>query len=294
MTERSLLPVYQSRESGQAHLRAVVDHALDGLITINEIGKVESFNPACERIFGYPAAEIIGQNIKMLMPEPDHSEHDGYLSHYISTREAHIIGTAGREVNGKRKDGSVFPMDLSISAFQLADGRHFSGIIRDITARKGAEQEIKESMTRLKAVFDTVVDGLVTIDSRAVIQSFNPSAERIFGYKSEEVVGQNVKVLMPEPYHGEHDSYVSTYLRTGKAKIIGIGREVRAKRKDGSIFPMELGISAFNTGGETAFVGIIRDITERKRAEEVLQEAATRLRTVADTAVDGLILIDAI
>lgn len=123
-------------------LRAVVDHALDGLITINEKGSIESFNPACERIFGYRADEVIGQNVKILMPEPYHSEHDGYLSRYLRTGDAHIIGTAGREVRAKRKDGSIFPMDLSISAFQLADGKHFSGIIRDITVRKEAEANL--------------------------------------------------------------------------------------------------------------------------------------------------------
>jgi PAS domain S-box-containing protein len=251
-------------------LSAVVDNVIDGLITINERGRISTFNPACERIFGYTAAEVIGQNIKMLMPEPYHSKHDGYLSHYVATGEAHIIGTSGREVAAKRKDGSVFPMDLSISAFELADGRHFSGIIRDITARKQAEQEIKDGAIRLKAVFDTVVDGLITINSHAIVQTFNASAERIFGYKAEEVIGENIKMLMPEPYHGEHDGYVGNYLKTGQAKIIGVGREVSAKRKDGSIFPMELGISAFTIGKETAFVGIIRDITARKEAETKL------------------------
>jgi two-component system sensor kinase FixL len=266
-----------ARKQSEARLRAVVDHAIDGLITIGERGIVESFNPACERIFGYGADEVIGQNIRVLMPEPYHSEHDGYLHHYIETGDAKIIGTAGREVRAKRKDGSVFPMDLAVSAFELKDGRHFSGIIRDITARKAAEQEIRDNAMRLNAVFDTVVDGLITINSQAIIQSFNASAERIFGYGPEEVIGQNIRMLMPEPYRGEHDSYVGNYLETGIAKIIGIGREVTAKRKDGSIFPMELGISAFNIGAETAFVGIVRDITARSQSETTLLRYTTEL-----------------
>jgi PAS domain S-box-containing protein len=256
MTERSLLPVHQSLESGQAHLRAVVDHALDGLITINEIGNVESFNPACERIFGYPAAEVIGQNIKMLMPEPYHSEHDGYLSHYISTREAHIIGTAGREVNGKRKDGTVFPMDLSISAFQLADGRHFCGIIRDITERKRAEEALQEAATRLRTVADTAVDGLILIDANGSVSMFNRACERLFGYGAEEVIGKNVKCLMPSPYHEEHDRYLDNYHRTSKRKIIGIGREVIGRRKDGTTFPMDLSVGETKEDGKTVFVGV--------------------------------------
>lgn len=129
----------QSRESGKARLSAVVDNVVDGIITINERGIVESFNPACERIFGYAAQEVVGKNIKILMPEPYHSEHDGYLDNYHKSGVAKIIGI-GREVSGKRKDGSIFPMDLSISTFRLEDKRHFSGIIRDISDRKEAEK----------------------------------------------------------------------------------------------------------------------------------------------------------
>jgi PAS domain S-box-containing protein len=126
-------------DRSENHLRAVVDHTLDGLITIDATGAIKSFNLACERIFGYAAAEVVGQNVKVLMPEPYHGEHDGYLSRYLQTGEAHIIGTPGREVSARRKDGSIFPIDLSISSFVSDDGRHFSGIIRDITARKEAE-----------------------------------------------------------------------------------------------------------------------------------------------------------
>ena len=122
-------------------LTAIVDNVIDGLISIDELGNIESFNRACERLFGYSQSEVLGHNIKMLMPEPYHSGHDGYLSRYNHTGEARIIGTAGREVSAKRKNGSVFPMDLSVSSFQVAGTRHFSGIIRDITSRKQAEAQ---------------------------------------------------------------------------------------------------------------------------------------------------------
>jgi PAS domain S-box-containing protein len=129
-------------KQSESRLSAVFNHALDGIISINAQGTIEHFNPACERIFGYEASEVLGRNINMLMPEPYHSEHDGYLARYLSTGDAHIIGTTGREVTARRKDGSIFPMDLSISAFQLNGEQHFSGVIRDITARKEAEIEL--------------------------------------------------------------------------------------------------------------------------------------------------------
>ncbi len=137
-------------KASENRLRAVVDNALNGIISINRQGLIETFNPRCELIFGYKAEEVIGKNIKMLMPEPYHSEHDGYLRHYLDTGDAKIIGTAGREVRARRKDGSIFPMDLSVSSFELEDGQHFSGIIRDITDRKLAEQALKDYMSALE------------------------------------------------------------------------------------------------------------------------------------------------
>jgi two-component system, LuxR family, sensor kinase FixL len=141
---------FTERKRAEITLRAVVDCAVDGLITIDERGNVESFNFACERLFGYLGTEVLGKNIKMLMPEPDHGRHDGYLSRYVSGGEAHIIGTSGREVSGRRKDGTVVPLDLSISAFELEDGRHFSGIVRDITKKKQAEAEVLKYMRALE------------------------------------------------------------------------------------------------------------------------------------------------
>ena len=135
LRQRSAMALEQST----SRQKAIFDHSVDGLIAINEHGIVEDFNPACERIFGYEASEVRGRNIKMLMPEPYHSEHDGYIARYLATGEAKIIGTVGREVSGRRKDGSVFPMDLSISAFRFRNERHFSGTVRDITDRKAAE-----------------------------------------------------------------------------------------------------------------------------------------------------------
>jgi two-component system sensor kinase FixL len=147
----------------------------------------------------------------------------------------------------------------------------FSGIVRDISKRKNAEHQLKVEAARMQAVLNTVLDGLITIDERGVIQSFNPAAVRIFGYQPQEVIGKNVKMLMPEPYHSGHDDYLRNYLNTSEAKVIGIGREVSARRKDGSIFPMELGVSDMHVVGKRLFVGTVRDISKRKQAEQEIQ-----------------------
>lgn len=135
-----------------------------------------------------------------------------------------------------------------------------------------------ENDSHLQIVMNTVLDGMIIINDEGIIQSFNSAAERIFGYSPEEVRGQNVKMLMPDPYHTEHDGYLKNYLETGDRKVIGIGREVKAKRKDGSIFPMELGINEMVFAEKRVFVGTIRDITERKEAEESIQNYIEKLK----------------
>jgi two-component system, LuxR family, sensor kinase FixL len=131
-------------------------------------------------------------------------------------------------------------------------------------------QQLLESERRLRSVLESVVDAIITIDERGTIESFNPAAERIFGFNADEVIGRNVNVLMPSPYQEAHDQYLDNYMTTGVAKIIGIGREVQGRRKDGSVFPMDLAVSVVNLQDRRIFTGIIRDTTE-------LQETRARL-----------------
>ena len=128
------------------------------------------------------------------------------------------------------------------------------------------------------AVMNTVLDGLIIINKTGIIQAFNPSAARIFGYSPAEVIGKNVKVLMPEPYHGEHDSYLSNYLSSHEAKVIGVGREVSGKRKNGEIFAMELGVNEMRLDKELMFVGTVRDISDRKKAEKEMESHILALK----------------
>ena len=134
------------------------------------------------------------------------------------------------------------------------------------------QRELRDAEERMRSVVDHVLEGIVTIDERARIESFNPAAERLFGYTRDEAVGQNVKLLMPEPYHSENDQYVLQYLRSSRARLIGSGREVVGRHKDGSSFPMELAVSEFHVGERRYFTGIVRDITERKRLERELRK----------------------
>jgi PAS domain S-box-containing protein len=253
-------------------LRAVVDTAIGGVILIDARGRVLMFNPACERLFGYSADEVIGQNVKLLMPAPYRDQHDRYLQNFHRTGVRKIIGL-GREVSGQRKNGSTFPMDLAVGE-AIQDGESiFVGIVHDLTERERVAKALRESAARLKAVVETAVDGVILIDARGRVLMFNPACEKLFKFHAHEVIGQNVKMLMPAPYRAEHDGYLKNFRQTRVPKIIGVGREVTGQRKDGSTFPMDLSVGEAIQDGESIFVGIIHDLTGRKKTEEQLVQA---------------------
>ncbi len=138
-----------------------------------------------------------------------------------------------------------------------------------------------------RAVVEAALDAIVVIDRSGAIRSANQATERVFGYTAAELVGRNVKILMPEPHRGEHDSYLANYLRTGEKKIIGIGREVSGRRKDGTIFPMYLAVGETQVEGEVIFVGIIHDLTEQQAAERRIQHLQAELLHTSRLSVMG-------
>jgi two-component system sensor kinase FixL len=170
-------------------------------------------------------------------------------------------------------DGSVHWLVGRFQVFKDLDGKphRVVGINIDITARKAIDESLRESEARARAVLNAAVDAIITIDQLGTIQSANQATERLFGYTEAELVGENVRILMPAPYEDEHDGYLQHYLATGEKRIIGIGREVRARRKDGSIFPADLAVSEVSLVGRRLFTGIVRDLTERKSAEKKLE-----------------------
>ncbi len=163
------------------------------------------------------------------------------------------------------------------------------GRLRAAALRDPGERESTED--RFRSVVDTVVDGVITIDEHGVIQTFNPAAQRIFGFSVADVVGRNVKMLMPPPYRAEHDGYMRHHRETGERRIIGIGREVTGLRKDGTTFPMDLAVSEFHVGNERLFTGIVRDVTERKTMEAELRRRAEELAEASSRKDDFLAML---
>ncbi len=152
-----------------------------------------------------------------------------------------------------------------------------------------SESAVRDREERLRAILETAVEGIITIDERGIIESFNPASERIFGYKAAEVIGKNVNVLMSTPHREQHDGYLESYQRTGHARVIGIGRDTFARRKDGTIFPMDLSVSEVRLSDRRLFTGFVRDITERKHLEKQILEISEReQRRIGQDLHDGL------
>ena len=173
----------------------------------------------------------------------------------------------------------------TLSSLVLISGALYGALVVHLyfssRRRRTMAADLAESRARLAAIIDNAVDGIITIDDRGNILSTNVACTRIFGYEPEEMIGQNVKMLMPEPYHSAHDSYLGNYKRTSEAKIIGIGREVEGRRKDGFIFPLDLAVAKVKVNGAIIYSGIVRDISERKASEQALIEANAELEEFA-------------
>ncbi len=204
-------------------------------------------------------------------------------------RKAIAITEAQRtllQANGAGARDGASRMTAALAATVLAValmlGLMLRMILRGISERQRAYAALAESQARLNAVVDTAQDGIVVIDAQGRIERFNRAAERMFGYAEPEVLGRNVSMLMPEPHRSAHEGHLQRYRRTGERRIIGIGREVNAQRKDGTVFPADLAVGETQVGGHVLFTGLVRDITERKRAEEKQAQLMHELRSAND------------
>ena len=282
--------------NSEVRAEGVLNTVHDGIITIDSNGRIQSFNPAAERLFGYTSEEVVGQNVKMLMPEPYRGEHDGYLKNYAETGKARIIDI-GREVLGQRRDGSTFPMELAVNEIDKGHGRGYVGIVHDITARKQAEAELVAVTAMRQAILDSANFTIIATDTQGVISVFNEGAQRMLGYTSDEVVGKLTPAVLHVP---------SEVVARAKVLSAELGKEIEPGfevfvvktrdgmpdenewtyvRKDGSRFPVLLSVTALidKSGAIYGYLGIGHDITERKRMElmkrEFISTVSHELRT---------------
>ena len=269
-------------------LKMLFDTVKDPIISVDENNLITSCNAAAKQAFNYNNEEIIGMCFFEIMPDI-YIENDQSKKQIFTQADNQKLS----ELSAIKKGGMHFPVEFSIN--EMEDGGHKEKItvIRDITQRKRAEEELRNhrdhleemvalATTEITAIVQTAVNSVITIDQNGIIHMFNPAAEKMFGWKEHEVIGKNVSLLMAEINSETHDGYLDNYLKTGKAKIIGKGREVVALKKDGSSFPAHLSVGHRKLSeGNHLFVAFIADITEQKKAEGLLLKARDKAEEAA-------------
>ncbi len=249
-------------ENESDFLNAVLKTVLDGIITINSKGIIQTFNTAAENIFGYHAHEVIGKNISMLMPEPHSSEHDGFIKKYLTTKNANIVGTR-REVNAKHKNGNLIPINLGISQIEINGEVVFVGSIHDLSAIKLNE----EKTALLASIVSSSDDAIISRTLDGIITSWNKGAKRLYGYKDEEILGKHISIIFPSEYS---DDEIVERIKSNK-KVSHY--ETSRITKDGSRIEVSLMVSPiYDCDGNIVGVSkIAHDITSIKATEAELR-----------------------
>ncbi|MFM9437025.1 diguanylate cyclase (GGDEF)-like protein/PAS domain S-box-containing protein [Janthinobacterium sp. CG_23.3] len=250
----------------------------EGILTIDEDGAIQSFNPAASRIFGYAAADVLGRNIKMLMPSDMHAPHDGGMRRYLQGGAARVVGRQSVELPGLRAGGAVFPLELSINDMRVGGQRQFVGIVRDITARKRAEQALFAEKERLHVTLNSIGDAVITTDTAGLVTYLNPVAERMTGWPDEEALGRPLpevfKIIDERTQEPAHDP-VQAVLRSGQ--LAGLEENtVLIHRHSGQRFAVEDSAAPIR-GREGEMIGVVlvfHDVSAaRKMAAEMTHQA---------------------
>jgi PAS domain S-box-containing protein len=257
-----------------AWLAAIVDSSFDAIISKTLDGQITSWNAAAERIYGYSAAEITGQSIEIIVPEDRRAELRSIHERLRRGERVPPFETVRLTREGRRID-----VQLTMSPIIDAQGAVVgaAGIGRDITQRQQAEVALRDREAKFRAVIETAADGIIIIDPQGTIQVFNPASERIFGYRPDEVIGRKIEMLMPRSHADRHDQYLERARRADERLTIMVAREIEGLRKDGTTVPLELSVGEARHDETRVFVGIVRDISERKRADRERQHALDEL-----------------
>jgi len=274
------------RES-DARYRSLYNRTPAMLHSIDPDGIIVSVSDRWLNELGYDREEVVGHHLTDFMTEESRKDAlEKYLPEFFKCGHCDSVPYCF-----DRKGGGEMLVSLSATAEKDHLGRitRTLAVCEDITERQQVMDALRESEARVRAILETTVDAIITIDEKGIILSYNKAAGRIFGYDPPEVIGRNVSLLMPEPYREEHDAYIKNYLETGYKKIIGIGREVYGARKNGTTFPLEIAVSEVRLKDGVTFTGIVRDISDRRRLEqEILRISDEERRRIGQDLHDGL------
>ncbi|MCU1229418.1 MAG: signal transduction histidine kinase [Acidobacteria bacterium] len=243
--------------------QAFLESAPDAIVVVNREGTIVGINALTEEMFGYRRDEIIGQRVELLVPDRFRAQHNGDRARYSQAPRTRPMGL-DRELWGRRKSGQEFLVQISLSPIETASGTLVTSIIRDVTTQRAAE-------ARFRALLESAPDGIVVVDATGTIVIVNSQTERLFNYTREELIGHPIEMLVPQRYRGAHVGDRDAYTADPKLRPMGAGRALTGLTKEGIEFPVEISLSPLVTDQGRLVMSIIRDITERRRAEEIIQ-----------------------
>lgn len=283
LTDMPPLPseVQTGLSDSEARLRALFESAMDGIVTIDATQRIVLFNKAAERMFRCESAQALGHPITRFMPQRFRGQHAAHVEAFgttgITTRRMGSIGA----ISGLRADGEEFPIEASISQVEIAGQKLFTVILRDVTERVQAELRLREQQETLAAVIDAASDAVISCDEEGRIVLFNPAAERIFGRTAASMLNQPLDSLMPERYRSGHGADLHGFVESKVTRrAMGAGR-VKGVRADGEVLELEASISRAMVNGKLTLTAILRDVTQRARAEEALLRYQSELSDLA-------------
>ncbi|HKO79431.1 MAG TPA: PAS domain S-box protein, partial [Chitinophagaceae bacterium] len=265
------------QKKAEEKFKSLLDSAPDAMIIANEKGEIVLVNQQTESVFGYNRDELIGKPVEILIPVDFRNRHQGHRSNYFANPKIRSMG-AGLELFAMRRDGTQFPVEISLSPLQTEEGLLVSASVRDITDRKKAEE-------KFRSLLDSAPDATVIVNEKGVIQMINLQTENLFGYSRDEMIGQPVEILIPEELRNKHVHYRGNFFGMPKIRNMGAGLELNAVKKSGIRFPVEISLSPLQTEEGLLVSASVRDITDRKKAEE-------KFRSLLDAAPDATVIVN--
>jgi len=263
---------------GRSLERQALEQSIEAVVTIDPNNKIVFFNAAAERLWGLKRAEVMGQNVKVLVPPHLQSQHDGLVNANRKGAKDKIVGTS-RDIELERRDGTKLWVNLALSRVKSGSKVYYTAFVKDVSAEREARETTRQ-------ILDQALDAVVSINDQNIVTYFNRSAEQLWGYRSDEVVGENVKMLVPKEFRANHDTFVNANRTTGQDKIVGTSRDVEIERKDGERIWANLSLSKVRAGEKIFYTAFVKDITEQRRSRETITQTLSQ-------AIDPVVTINA-
>ncbi|WP_100655721.1 PAS domain S-box protein [Alteromonas flava] len=263
------------------NVTGILEQAIDAIISIDANNNITFINRAAEALFGYKRDEVLGKNVKMLVPSEFRANHDNYVNANRQGKADKIVGTS-RDVQVETRSGERKWCNLSLSKVPHSDGFHYTAFIKDISVQKEAQERIDQTL-------EQCIDAVVSIDENNNVTFFNHAAENLWGIGRDKVLGQNVKMLVPQIIQSQHDEMVNRNRRTGEDRIVGTSREVEIERADGGKLWGNLSLSKVMVGDKITYTAFVKDITEEKAQRDQI----ALLSLVANETDNSVIITDA-